>query len=111
MKKIFVLLIIAMLFAPVAAMAAVAVFNAEPVVAPDGQSISVLSNKVSLIASSNNLMYAAATGHEAGDKVYGGTSGDTKIYSKAASDPLNLANDSGVTDSDTAQFAGSWKPL
>lgn len=115
MKKIIALMFIVLLMVPAISIA-VTTKTGEPITGACATSgcptdtISVLSNKVSLIASSSDTMYAVASGHSSGSKVYGSTSGETKLFSKAASDPLNLSSDAGVSDSDTNQFSG-WMAL
>jgi hypothetical protein len=106
MKKILVLLLVAMLLAPAAAMAVDKVWLSVPIEAANGEGISTLSNKVSLHWIGNDLQYAVMTGHTSGSKIYGSTSQDTKIFS-SVSDPVVVA----VPDaSDSTAFDG-WKPL
>lgn len=115
MKKIFAIMAVVMLLAPAVAFAAAAdgVWTADEI--KDGnQMISTLSNKVTLATVSAGDAYAAVTGHSAGNKIYGSTSGDTKIY-VAESDPVDVSTNA-PSDSDTAQFATdtaglSWKAL
>ena len=108
MKKIFVLLLVAMLLAPVAAMAADKAWSSVPIAASNGEAISTLSNNVSLHWMGSLLSYAVVTGHQSGSKLYGSSSEDTSIYSKV-SDPVAVVSPGA---SDSAAFSDTaWKAL
>ncbi len=106
MKKIFVSLFIVMLLAPVISMAAE--FTAEEI-AEGTETISVLSNNVTLNHNGNTMTYAAMTGHLNGSKVYGSSSQDTKIFSQA----METVDVTEPSESDSSAFsdAETWKPL
>jgi hypothetical protein len=106
MKKIFVSLFIVMLLAPAVSMAA-EFYAAE--IAEGTETISVLSNKVTLNHLGNTLTYAAITGHDAGSKVYASSSQDTKIFSQAMDPVLVVAP--GTSDSAFVDSGGTWKAL
>ena len=105
MKKIFALLICAMLLAPVASMAQE--FTAQKI--SDGDEvISTLSNKVTLNHVGGAMSYAVMTGHQNGSKVYGSSSQDTKIFSQSMATVAVTAPSS----SDSGAFSGeAWKAL
>ena len=104
MKKIFTLLLVAMLLTPAAAMA----FTEEEIADTDtGETISVLSNNVTLLHTGNAMTYAAISGHLNGSKIYGSSSEDTKIYSQV-SDPVDVV---APTDSDSGDFQTGWTAL
>lgn len=104
MKKIFALLLVTMLLSPVSAMAFV---EQEIQDTATGETISVLSNNVTLEWTGTALTYAAITGHLNGSKIYGSSSEDTKIFSQV-SDPVSVE---APTNSDSSEFASGWTAL
>jgi hypothetical protein len=107
MKKILAILLVAMFLTPVAAMAATHTLEVELGDGTTTEVISVLSNNVTLQHAGDATTYAAVTGHLNGSKIYGSSSQDTKIYSKAAEAPITVP---APGSSDSAAFSG-WKAL
>jgi len=107
MKKIFALLLVAMLLSASSALA----FKQQEIQADGtvaaGETISVLSNKVTLEYLGGPLKYAAITGHDAGSKIYGSSSDSTKIYSQV-SDPVTVEAPGA---SDSSEFSSGWTAL
>ena len=108
MKKIFTLLLVVMFFAPVTVMAAA--FVEEPIVAPNGESISTLSNNVTLNTTGDASAYGVVTGHLNGSKIYASTSEDTSIFSKV-SDPVTVVAPAGSASDSYTDGTDGWKAL
>ena len=106
MKKLFALLLVAMLLTPAAAVA----FTEEEIAdTNNGETISVLSNNVTLLHTGNALTYAAISGHLNGSKIYGSSSEDTKIFSQVMDPVLVVAPT--ASDSSFIDGGGTWKAL
>ncbi len=104
MKKIFIVSLIAVLFAA-PAFAAGTTFAVGTQIASGGENISVLSNNVTAAIYSNNTAFAATTLHTSGSKMFGTSSVSTKIYSTPATALV------APTASDSSDFDSDWKAL
>ena len=104
MKKIFIILLALSILVPSVAMAATTTAAAIEATTPTAGAISVLSNKVTMIYFSSGNLYAAASGHESGSKVYASGSADTKIYQKTEDPPVLTGE---ISTSVTDQFTGT----
>lgn len=122
MKKMTVLFAMALLLGfPLAAMSETTFSDSAK---PDGEEVKGIvsqfrtSTNVLLIAEGTNSTYAAVSGHLNGDRRYGSSSGDSKLYwkSKVAgtgltdTDKAEASDSSAFVDADGAA-ANEWAPL
>lgn len=75
------------------------------------QPLGQLSNNVTLTVNYSSSSYAVATKHLNGTKIYGTSSGDTKIFFKDGTAGTALLNTDLGTASDSGAFTSGWSSL
>lgn len=69
------------------------------------------SNNVTLVLSSGAATYAAVSSHKLGDRVFGSSSGDSKIYKLDAGKTDGTDYTTAPSASDSSTFQSGWSVL